>query len=153
MTATIRSIPEVSLVEFKVVLAQERDEFLLKGQPPMVLRLARDIALDTIQMGITDSEGPIPRLPGERMVLRKGLMNPFGRIGLEEAEGMRHGQLFAERTEEMHMIRHTSRGQEDAVFGAENSAEVRVEAWLQIGGDRGGPALGAEDEMVVETGI
>src|SRR5262249_23947902 len=39
------SIPEVALVEFDVVLAQERDELFLEGCPPVVLRLTRKIPL------------------------------------------------------------------------------------------------------------
>src|SRR5438445_502380 len=42
--------------------------------------------------------------------------------------------------------------QKDAFLGTQDAAEIIVESRLQIGADRGEPALGAEDEMVVEAG-
>jgi hypothetical protein len=111
----------------------------------MVFLLVGDIALDSVNMGETDRKGAVPRLPCEGTVLRERLMNPFRRIGFDEPDSGRNGQVPIERTEQMNVIRHAARGDEDAFLGAQDAANVFVEPGLQVGGDEREAILGTED--------
>jgi hypothetical protein len=59
---------------------QKAQELLLKGRLAVVLLLTLDVRNGHIVLRNADAERAIAFLPGERPMLREGVMNPFSRI-------------------------------------------------------------------------
>ena len=131
---------------------EERAEFLLERHCPMMLGLPGEIGFDLIQVGVTDGEGALPRLPCEIAPLRDGLVNPLRGMRLDPAEEFGHGDLPAERGQEMDVFRHPAGGDERAPLAPECSANVLKELRQKLVVQGRRPEPSAEDQVMVQTG-
>ena len=67
----------MALVEFDLVLLEQRDEFLLVGLGAMMLRLIGNVARHLWQIGMAHGEGTVSCLPRKVLLTGKRVMDPF----------------------------------------------------------------------------
>src|SRR5262245_47732573 len=99
-----RSCPKVLLVEFDPVLDEQRPELVLKCQFPVMLLLVQDVGLDGRQRRVAHRERPVPSLPPEILRVRKRVMDPTGRAGLEFAQEIGQRDVLAKSDQRVHMV-------------------------------------------------
>lgn len=137
-------------VELDPMPLQEGDPFLLEGSATMMLLLVLDVAADITRCRPTDAEGRVALLPAEAPRHRGSLMNPSRRIGLDHPKqvGQRHARPRTHQ--QMHVVRHTSNGQQRASFIPDESRDERIEHLTEIRLDERLSILCAEDDVVEE---
>ena len=83
---TAESFPQIPLIEFDAVLAQQRQELLLKTTGAMMLPLIPDIFRNRIQLRDADAERAVFLLPSKEPLIGKRLVNPFGRAAFDQLQ-------------------------------------------------------------------
>src|SRR5579871_4498020 len=117
----------------------------------MMFRLRGDVVFHALQPRVADAKRRVAGLPRERMVVGERLMDPFGRVGLDDSQGPGNGHLLAQPGQQVNVVGHTAGGKQTAVLAANDSTNVVVKARLEVGRDKGSALLGAENQVVVQA--
>ena len=145
---TFPSVPEISLVESDPVFVEEGEVFLLEGSLPVVFLLFQDVIPDRFDFALADRESAVAGLPGE--VLERDVLAFRPKAGttlhLPDEVARRHGPW--QDYQQMHMIRHASRGETFSALFGDESAEIAVHVSEDRGiAEEGFAILRGEDDV------
>ena len=79
-------------------------------------------------------------------------MNPFECVGLDESDQIGNGNVSVKGYQQMNVVGHASGGDESAVFGVKDAADVLEQAELKIGAYLGRAMLRAKDQVYMKAG-
>lgn len=131
---------------------EKRHEFLLEGNLPMVFFLVGDVFLHLNQIGMAHAERAIADLPCERLLARKILVNPAGRIRLQRAHQIGQRMFRRQRRQNVDVIRRAVDDERLAVMRADDAAEIGKETGFQIRVEQWPPVFRAENNVRQEMG-
>ena len=129
----VASVPYVALVVRNVVPFQQRAEFILERQSPVVLLLASDVAADAGKLRGADGKGAVAPLPCEFSDRRTLRFHPKGRASFRFLDDRSEIAGAGQVKEEMNMVVHAADGDRLAIELHEDAAEIGVKFSAEIG--------------------
>ena len=110
--------------------------------------------LDHLRQGrLADAERTVAILPPEPTKRRERLMNPFRGAAFKQLEHFAEGDAWRYVKYQMHMIFDLTDGERYETMLACNPAQICPDACLDIRRYPPFSILGAEDNVIVETGV
>lgn len=130
----------------------EKCDHLLAICPGSVMfLLVADISTGLFNSGDADAECTIALLPRTLPQCRKGCMNPFRRIALDQLYRLRDGHRRGETEKDVHVIGHSADRQGFHSIRASDATEIRPETLANRGREPCLTFFGREDAMVERT--
>lgn len=137
----VESIENVSLVKLHTVSAENPQELRLEVLLPMVFGLSRDVVLHGSFLRLADRKNAVTLLPRKFAECRICIMHPLGRARLNRAQQVGNRCVRTPAEIEMDVVLHASDVKENVLFGANDSADVRVQSFGEFGRDPGPSAF------------
>lgn len=131
---------------------EECDKLFLECPLPVVFALVIDVCARVVDLRYADAERAVAHLPGEILVIGKGLVYPFRGVGLDELHRLGDVERRGQRDQKMNMILDTADRKSVGVDFARYAAQVGVEVFFEGMIDVRSPILGAEDAMEQRAG-
>src|SRR5207249_4006833 len=101
-------------------------QFIRERILTVVFFLLRDVAVDSISCGRTDSERCISFLPGKTSF--KILLNPISRILLQIPHQIGNAMCRAQTSQKVYVVRYATDDLRDAVHSSDNSTKVGMQS-------------------------
>lgn len=122
------SIPDILLIEFNAVLAQQLSIFFLKSASAMVLFLRLHVLQHGIELARANRESRITALPEKAAIASVKTLNPFRGRFLYFFDHLGLGKSSRERRHDMNVITHAVDVEGFAAAIAVDRREIRVHA-------------------------
>jgi hypothetical protein len=132
---------------------EERQKLLLKSHFPMIILLALDVLNGLVQHGHTDSKGTVFGLPAKEAVLRKSIMDPFGRTAFDELQSFGNRESGGQGKEEMDVVGPAANFDGLHLVLPGDTAQKGPESIAQLRRDERKTFLGAEDAMEIRADV
>jgi hypothetical protein len=134
------------------MLLDQGHQLIPERDPGMVLGLRPDIPADLQHPRLADRNRKVSSLPFEPSLDLPVVVDPAGRIRLQDTDRRGDRKVRPELREQMHVVRHAADLDQDAALAAQDTAQVLVDRLPEVLGDQRDAALRGEDDVVKEIG-
>lgn len=144
------SVEHVLLVELDPVKSEHGQEFGLEVLLLVMLALSGDVRLERSFLRFADRKDAVALLPCELPQSRERVVDPLRRTCLHRPHQVRHRTVGPPAEIQMHMVFDAPDVVEHALLGPDDAADVRIEAFGDLGGN---PGRAASQQPMISSEI
>ena len=145
------SVKNIFRVIFHPMPIQQSHQLAAKIPMLVVALLRRDVFINYLNLREAHTERVVTGLPCELAQFRIRLVHPQRRVALQISQEVRHCIVSAVAGEYVYMIRHATYSVNHPLLGADDSANVFVQAGTDLRRDEAFAVFRAEDNVIEET--
>ena len=145
------SFKNIFLFKRNFMRAEEGQQFIAERFCPMMFNLPLNVTANDFNLGMAHGKNTVAFLPRKRSQMRKGLVNPARRIGLEISNKRRNGFVRPPTKQNVDMVGDAANFQRRAMFAANDAAKIVVNSRADVIGQPRFTMLGAEDKVELQV--